>query len=294
MNDSFFIYVSLFVILASAVIIFLYLWLGKKRNEAVLDELRKVLSGINTISGSVTNNERQAVSRDNSLRSLISRNQQKQESCINQLQKNNEYQIVFMGDRITNEIHTATSVIQSSIKSFQSGLSTSIKPKLDEIKAELVDVTQSIHDFKDEILRTQAQSFYGIEANYSSVSNEERTYLDKQFRSIHNEYTALDKSIQDVAGVMRTHLKSLKPLEELLGRLNTLYNKLQSLDKDILTQEKSLNGMVEKHMKIVEYTKELQKTSKDIFDLMKLMLMDSVVQQTALKDNKMSKEKHRH
>ena len=79
---------------------------------------------------------------------------------------------------------------------------------------------------------------------------------------------------------MRTHLDSLKPLEELFGRLNTLYNKLLSLEKDILTQEKSLNGMVEKHVKISEYTQELQKTSKDIFDLMKLMLMDSVVQRT--------------
>ena len=82
---------------------------------------------------------------------------------------------------------------------------------------------------------------------------------------------------------MRTHLDSLKPLEELFGRLNTLYNKLLSLEKDILTQEKSLNGMVEKHVKISEYTQELQKTSKDIFDLMKLMLMDSVVLRTTHK-----------
>ena len=41
--------------------------------------------------------------------------------------------------------------------------------------------------------------------------------------------------------------------------------------------------MVEKHVKISEYTQELQKTSKDIFDLMKLMLMGSVVQRTTSK-----------
>ena len=283
MNDDFFICVSLFVILALAVIIFLYLWLGKKRNEAVLDELRKALSGINTISGSVTNNERQAVSRDNSLRSLISRNQQKLENSISQSSKSNEGRIEYMSERVTNEIQNATEVIKSSVHQSHAGLSKSFKTKLSEVNAELADIHQGIREFKDEILRTQAQSFYGIETKYSNISNEERAYLDKQFRAVHNEHTTLDKSIQDVALVMRTHLDSLKPLEELFGRLNTLYNKLLSLEKDILTQEKSLNGMVEKHVKISEYTQELQKTSKDIFDLMKLMLMDSVVKNTSPK-----------
>lgn len=279
----FFICVSLFVILALAVIIFLYLWLGKKRNEAVLDELRKALSGINTISGSLTNNERQAVSRDNSLRSLISRNQQKLENSISQSSKSNEGRIEYMSERVTNEIQNATEVIKSSVHQSHAGLSKSFKTKLSEVNAELSDIHQGIREFKDEILRTQAQSFYGIETKYSNISNEERAYLDKQFRAVHNEHTTLDKSIQDVALVMRTHLDSLKPLEELFGRLNTLYNKLLSLEKDILTQEKSLNGMVEKHVKISEYTQELQKTSKDIFDLMKLMLMDSVVLRTTHK-----------
>ncbi len=283
MNDDFFICVSLFVILALAVIIFLYLWLGKKRNEAVLDELRKALSGINTISGSVTNNERQAVSRDNSLRSLISRNLQKLENNISQSSKSNEGRIEYMEERVTNEIQNATEVIKSSVHQSHAGLSKSFKTKLSEVNAELADIHQGLREFKDEILRTQAQSFYGIETKYSNISNEERAYLDKQFRAVHNEHTTLDKSIQDVALVMRTHLDSLKPLEDLFGRLNTLYNKLLSLEKDILTQEKSLNGMVEKHVKISEYTQELQKTSKDIFDLMKLMLMDSVVLRTTHK-----------
>ena len=254
MNEDFIICVSLFVILALALIIFLYLWLGKKRNEAVLDELRKALSGINTISGSVTNNERQAVSRDNSLRSLISRNQQKLENNISQSLKSNEGRIEYMEERVTNEIQNATEVIKSSVHQSHAGLSKSFKTKLSEVNAELADIHQSLREFKDEILRTQAQSFYGIESKYSNISNEEHAYLEKQFRSVHNEHTTLDKSIQDVAVVMRTHLDSLKPLEELFGKLNTLYNKLLSLEKDILTQEKSLNGMVEKHVKISEYT----------------------------------------
>lgn len=283
MDNTFVIIIVIAIAIVTILHLFFFLRLGKKRNEALLCELRKALSGINTISGSVTNNEKQAVSRDNSLRSLISRNQQKLENNISQSSKSNEGRIEYMEERVTNEIQNATEVIKSSVHQSHAGLSKSSKTKLSEVNAELADIHQSLREFKDEILRTQAQSFYGIEAKYSNISNEERAYLEKQFRSVHNEHTTLDKSIQDVAVVMRTHLDSLKPLEELFGRLNTLYNKLLSLEKDILTQEKSLNGMVEKHVKIAEYTKELQKTSKDIFDLMKLMLMDSVVQRTISK-----------
>lgn len=283
MEDNFYICVSIYIILALALIIFLYLWLGKKRNEAVLDELRKALSGINTISGSVTNNERQAVSRDNSLRSLISRNQQKLENNISQSSKSNEGRIEYMEERVTNEIQNATEVIKSSVHQSHAGLSKSFKTKLSEVNAELADIHRNLREFKDEILRTQAQSFYGIEAKYSNISNEERAYLEKQFRSVHNENITLDNSIKDVAKVMRTHLDSLEPLQKLFNKLDSLCTELASLDKDILKQEKSLNSMVDKHLKIVGYTQELQKTSKDIFDLMKLMLMDSVVQRTTSK-----------
>ena len=257
------------ILLGIATLIFLYLWFGKKRNERVLNELnsilidvRRGLGAINIMSTNVNANERQAVSRDNALRSLISTNQQKLENGISKYSKSNESQIIVLGERVVNEIQNGTELIQNSIH--QS--SKSFKTKLNEVNAELAEIQQSIHNVKDEILRTQAQSFFAIESKYSNISAEERAYLDKQFRSIHNEHTTLDKSIQDVADIMRAHLDSLKPLEELFGRLNNLYNKLISLDKDILNQEKSLNSMVEKHVMILEYTRELQKTSKNIYD----------------------------
>lgn len=276
------------ILLGVATLIFLYLWFGKKRNERVLNELnsilvdvRKGLGAINTMSTNVNTNERQAVSRDNALRSLISTNQQKLENGISKYSKSNERQIFSLSERVVNEIQNGTELIQNSIHQSHAGISKSFKTRLNEVNAELTEIQRSIHNVKDEILRTQAQSFYAIESKYSNISKEERTYLDKQFRSIHNDNASLDKSVQDVADVMRIHLESLKPLEELFSRLNTLYNKLLSLDKDILNQEKSLNGMVEKHVMILEYTKELQKTSKDIFDMMKLVLMESIIIDTS-------------
>lgn len=281
-------YMVILILFALVILMGLYLWLGKKRNERVLNEInrvlidvRKGLGGINTITINVSATEKQAVARDKSLRSVISTNQHKLENSISECSRSTESQINFMEERVVHEIQNGTELIKNSIHQSHSGLSKSFKTKLNEVNTELAEIHQSIHDFKGEILRTQAQSFYSIESRYSNISNEQRTYLDKQFRSIHNEHTSLDISIKDVADVMRIHLDSLKHLEELFGRLNTLYNKLLSLDKDILNQEKSLNGMVEKHVMIVEYTKELQKTSKDIFDMMKLVLMESIIKDTS-------------
>lgn len=283
MYDDFFICVSLFLILALAFIIFLYLRLGKKRNEAVLEELKNVIDGINLVSSSVNNNERSAITRDNTLRSLVSKNHQKLESVINQSSNSHIGRIGFLEDRIINEISSSTTVIQSSIQQSHTGISKSFKTRLNDVRSELTDIQRIISEFKEYILKTQAQSFNAMESKVVALSNDERQFYEQQMKAIHNENITLDNSIKDVAKVMRTHLDSLEPLKELFNNLHSLCTELASIDKDILKQEKSLNSMVDKHLQIVRYTQELQKTSKDIFDLMKLMLMDSVVKNTTPK-----------
>lgn len=282
MNDDFFICVSIFIILALVAIIFLYLWLGKKRNQAILDEFKNVIYGINTVSSSVNNHERSVVTRDNTLRSLVSKNQQKLESLINQSSSATFGLIRCLEDRIVNEISSSTAVITSSIQQSHAGLSKSFNTRLNDVRSELTDIQHSIGEFKEDILKNQAQSFNGMESKVVALNNEERRFIEQHMKTIHNENNALDNSIKDVAKVMRTHLDSLDPLKELLKKLDSLCTELASLDKDILKQEESLNSMVDKHLQIVGYTQELQKTSKDIFDLMKLMLMDSVVSKTQI------------
>lgn len=61
---------------------------------------------------------------------------------------------------------------------------------------------------------------------------------------------------------------------------NKCKNNLVFLDSKILSQEVSLNSILQKHVKISEYTQDLSKTSKDIYDLLKLLLMNSIVEQT--------------
>ena len=99
-------------------------------------------------------------------------------------------------------------------------------------------------------------------------------------QNVTKEQANIGKCVLDTANNINNHISALKPLEELLSKLNTLYNNLISLDKDILNQEKSLTNLVAEHTMILEYTKELQNTSEEIFNLMKLLMMDSIVKQT--------------
>lgn len=92
----------------------------------------------------------------------------------------------------------------------------------------------------------------------------------------------LDKTLANLSEMVESHFVAMRPIEQMLQRTETLYNNLIRLDNQILSQEKSLNSMVEKHIQILEYTQDLSTTSKDIYDLMKLVLMNSIVRQTKL------------
>ena len=90
----------------------------------------------------------------------------------------------------------------------------------------------------------------------------------------------IEKTLAKLSETMDRHFVAMQPIEKMLLRLETLYNNLACLDGKILSQEASLNSMVQKHVKISEYTQDLSKTSKEIYDLMKLLLMNSIIEQT--------------
>lgn len=90
----------------------------------------------------------------------------------------------------------------------------------------------------------------------------------------------IEKTLAGLSEMVERHFVAMQPIEKMLLRLETLYNNLVCLDSKILSQEASLNFMVHKHVKISEYTQDLSKTSKDIYDLIKLLLMNSIVEQT--------------
>ncbi len=273
-------FIVIFIALIAIATLVLYIILGKKRNEDIIYRLRRVHDELNTISRSVITHEKSAVTRDSSLRSLISANEQKIEKTINQSFKNNDGRIGCLEDRLFNEIKTSSSEIQAAIQHSYSELSKNFKSKMANISSDLNELKQNLKSAKDEILGSQTRSFSGIETKISAIKNEEHKFIEYELQNVTKEQANIGKCVLDTAKNINNHISALKPLEELLSKLNTLYNNLISLDKDILNQEKSLTNLVAEHTMILEYTKELQNTSEEIFNLMKLLMMDSIVKQT--------------
>lgn len=116
---------------------------------------------------------------------------------------------------------------------------------------------------------------------YSRPQIEHKENLSRQANEdISNRLDNVEKTLANLSEMMERHFVAMQPIEKMLLRLETLYNNLVCLDSKILSQEASLNSMVQKHVKISEYTQDLSKTSKDIYDLLKLLLMNSIVEQT--------------
>ena len=266
----------LYTVIVLFLILILYLVLGSLRHQEVLYDMRQLTYKVKDLSDRIANNQQSAISRDKSLRSLLSKNHGQLATSLN----NNFDRVSCLEDIVVNEIKSSAGMIQNRIQQSHSGLSNSLKSKIDGLYSELVEIQNFVSQLKDDILQTQSKSFGSMESKLTETVQNEHEFIADQFNSARSEHSSLSASIQEVANVMREHLDSLKPLEYLFERLNSLCNELVLLDKVILNQENSLTSMVDKHLQIVEYTQDIQKTSKDIFDLMKLILMESVVRRT--------------
>ena len=181
MDDLIF-YSVLFIAYVLVIDICVQIWLGKKRNNKVLNDIRAILSGINSM-------EKSANFRDSSLRSLISKNEQKLGSAISQSVRNNEGRLGRLEDRIINEIQSSTGVLQTTIQQSHSALSKSFKSKLSDIGTEVTELQHNLREFKDSILRTQAQSFSGIETKISAAKNDEHRFIERQLQIVLNSAT---------------------------------------------------------------------------------------------------------
>lgn len=96
-----------------------------------------------------------------------------------------------------------------------------------------------------------------------------------ELQRINERISTIEQKVESMNKTIEHQFTSLTPFEKQLSRLETLYKNINGLDNRILLQEESLKSMVERHLQITLDTQELSKTSKDVYELMKLVLMDS-------------------
>ena len=103
-----------------------------------------------------------------------------------------------------------------------------------------------------------------------------------ELQRIHERISTIEQKVELMNQTIEKQFKTLTPFEKQLSRLESLYKNIDGLDNRIILQEESLKSMVEKHLQITLYTQELSKTTKDVYELMKLVLMDSIISKTKI------------
>lgn len=106
--------------------------------------------------------------------------------------------------------------------------------------------------------------------------------LFRELQRINARISTIEQKVESMNKTIERQFTSLTPFEKQLSRLESLYKNIDGLDNRIILQEESLKSMVEKHLQITLYTQELSKTSKDVYELMKLVLMDSIISKTKI------------
>ncbi len=282
----------------TSLILYLCYKVGNDRTKKMGENINRILLDIKNVSRMVDTYDEFTIDRNNALKSLLSQISQNLQSTIGQTDKSLTLQLDRVEKNVISELHTSYDNIQDSTQQAHTSLNNSFKAKFGDITADLIEVQREMYEYKDEILRTQALLFSNMDNKMLAIQKDNYSFLQEEFLSKKKELSEMQvymqsefqlgkehladtqSSVQVLSSIMNQHITSLKPLQAMLERLEDLYKKLISLDEEICKQEDSLNGMVEKHVKISEFTQDLSKTSKDIYDLLKLLLMNSIVEQT--------------
>ena len=294
MMQEYILILSVLIVIETSLILYLCYKVGNDRNKKLGEYINRILQDIGHVTSLVNTYDKSADTRNNAVISQLSQISQNLKSAIGQTDKSLTSQLDRVENNVISELHTSYDKLQDSTQRAHTSLNKIFKDKFGDMKTDLLEVQREMREYKDEILRTQALSFSSMENKMLAIQKDDHSFMQGEFLSrkkelsemqvfmqsefqLGKEHLAETQSlVQGLSSLMNQHLTSLKPIQEMLEHLDTLYKKLISLDEEIVKQEGSLNGMVEKHVKIVEYTKELSETSKSIYDLMKLVLIDSI------------------
>ncbi len=123
-----------------------------------------------------------------------------------------------------------------------------------------------------------------LDTSIASLSSSLKLYkenITSICTQILNTEKELHQKTKSSFDVMNGHLSKyqlqLKQIDALYDNLQKLYTKLLGEEEKISKQESSLTAMVSRHSQIFEITSEMNNTSKEIFEFMKLYLIQSTL-----------------
>lgn len=156
-------------------------------------------------------------------------------------------------------------------------LDLSVRKKLGEIIGALQNSFVANRHTKEGAVNPQKKTEYHYPDN---IPSGDISLLFSELQKINERISAVEQRTASINRNIENLFASLTPIEKQLSRLETLYKNVDGLDNRILLQEESLKSMMKKHLQISLNTEELSQTSKDVFELLKLLVMESIMNRT--------------
>lgn len=205
------------------------------------------------------------------------------------------------------EIHNICSAIDElriQIADLKSGMSVAfrdleseITESVDELSSTLPESIaksdkshqRSIRNLGEKVANLDTSMKSSIDSIFSNVDENEKkrlSYLEQAFGHVNNNITEFTTNIKVLGTTWEKYLTLFNSLEEAFSRTEELNKELLNTCSGIDEQEKSLATMVQRHVDIANMTSELNKTAKDVFELMKLTLLSSIVDNAKFRSGK--------
>lgn len=192
---------------------------------------------------------------------------------------------------LNSSISYSISETASRTKDYIQHLSSDEKQHSKAILAGIDMIFKTVSDFNKAVERhlklleeTDDKNTKRLDTSIASLSSslklhkENVTSLCTQVLNTEKELHQKTKSSFDVMNSqLSKYLLQLKQIDTLYDNLQKLYTKLLGEEEKISKQESSLVAMVSRHSQILEITSEMNNTSKEIFEFMKLYLIQSTL-----------------
>lgn len=192
---------------------------------------------------------------------------------------------------LNSSISYSISETASRTKDYIQHLSSDEKQHSKAILAGIDMIFKTVSDFNKAVERhlklleeTDDKNTKRLDTSIASLSSslklhkENVTSLCTQVFNTEKELHQKTKSSFDVMNSqLSKYLLQLKQIDTLYDNLQKLYTKLLGEEEKISKQESSLVAMVSRHSQILEITSEMNNTSKEIFEFMKLYLIQSTL-----------------
>lgn len=190
-------------------------------------------------------------------------------------------------NKVINEHSDKLEIISDSVKSLiidEQQLSKSIHANVNEVINVISEFSKTMERQIKMLDETDKSNIKRIDASISSLSSSVKNQGDeiisicRQNISIEKEFQQSTKGSLDIMNEQLTkYLPQLKQIDKMYENLQNLYNKLLDEEVNFVKQESSISTMIEKHANILELTSEMNNISKEIFEFMKLYLIQSTL-----------------